>query len=261
MNNNQPIYTIKIQAANPHEVYFNDLPIDKDFSNETSSMEIPINDFILKSGPQHLHLNLWPNSNKDIIDKIDFEYLNIQLLKYPNGMKSLNQGEYEIIQTFDKGDFEYSSKIEKHWTLNLDVNYESIGWSNSENLLEIDSNLLKEKVMNFYRKTAQIINNGDLYQFNELNKKRDYEVENSFYNDSDYIQQDVTFVKNRIFNSKNNTFFSENYIIKFYGNGKIVTLETTNGESPLYAEDNIQKYTYTLYLHIPKGSTELEIIR
>ena len=53
--------------------------------------------------------------------------------------------------------------------------------------------------------------------------------------------------------------------IRFYGNGKLVRLEDNNGESCLKSEiiENGKSviYTYPLFYHKPKNSSELEIIR
>lgn len=59
----------------------------------------------------------------------------------------------------------------------------------------------------------------------------------------------------------------ENYVMKFYGNGKLVTLQRTDhaGESVLagwYLDDSGKRKmkTFTIYFHLPKGKKELEVI-
>jgi len=55
--------------------------------------------------------------------------------------------------------------------------------------------------------------------------------------------------------------------LKFYGNGRVVTLVSEDprsfGYSPLVAKGGKSNFpiAYTFYLHKPKGSNKLEIIR
>lgn len=253
--------TLKLQTANPYAVYFNDIPVDKEYGSGSNTIEIPINDLALKSGLQQIDLILWPNSGDTLIDESEFTYLNVQLLIYPHGMESFKRGEFEVAQTFNKGSFEALPKYKKSWTIDLDLNYEVEGWSNSEYLNSVDSNVLREEVLSFYKNMASIINSGDIKKFNVLNAKRDAEVAVSFSNNEEFKIEDDEFVLNRLNNSKGNVKAMEECVLKIYGNGRVVSLETETGESPLFAEDDREKYTYTFYLHRPKGSKDFEIIR
>lgn len=256
---NTPIYTLKVSVANPYEILINDMPFDKSFDNGSTSFELPINDYVLQSGPQRFKVTLFPDSGEFFLDKIGLEYLDIKVYKYSD-ISSVGSGGEEIGSIDMRGILDSPLAV-CDTVFNLEVPYQLTGWSASVDLSEEDRSTLEKEVLQKYESLQTILNSGSLTDFLKENSKRDIEIDRVFYADSALEKEDLAFMKDRIKKSKNNMAAINYYILRFYGNGRVVALEMKNGKSALYGDDGNQLYYYMILLHRPKKGESLVIIR
>ena len=259
--NEEPIYTLKISAANPYEVYVNDMPIEKDHESGSSNTETPFNDFILKSGIQHFKILIFPNKGKTIVDRPGIDHIDVKIYKYAKGLSNMSPDNATVIRQIDLKDLKESPVVEKQFAVDLKVPYEIKGWSGSVDLSKEDKVKLKAEVLAKYNEIRLLINSGDISEFTSQYKVRDREVNESFLNNSDAIKEDAEWMKTRVVNSKGHMNTISNEVLRFYGNGKIVSLENEKHESPLISDDGKYQEVYNILLHRPKPGAPLQILR
>lgn len=253
---NTPIYRINFESYLPFELYLNDVLIDKNNSNGSVDFFETLNEYILSSGKQELKIKLYPFIGKSKVSYKDMEDIKVQIYKSP----SLNDETFTLIQDIkfpnfkdNLPNFEYKTYFE------VEVPYKNIGWMNSKDLTK-EENLLDEVVL-FYENVRTILNNGDYEKYFALNKLADDEIYKSLYLGRDKEKEDKEKEINRIIDSKGKMKKLEDYVLKYYGNGRLVRLEKLDGSSPLCADrDDVESY-YNFFLHKKLDSNRLVIVR
>lgn len=283
-----PQYFIEgYQSGCFYEIYVNGILTFKHYENVgLSNHAVPINDVILKSGTQKVTVKLFP------LGKIgDKEYTTLEdnarfrLKIFKRDKATPWEGlDYDVVKEYfaptttgkDTGSFKHTGvpMYEETFTFEAEVPYELTGWSESQVLSEIDQDVLEKEILAFYDNYANIINNQNEEEWVQLvrNKELEY-IKAVYYNDSK-TEEIQGRIKEFIlpFDSKfKERFPLDEYEIVFGGNGKVVTLKSLvePGESPFYygVEEikNGESYKYKdyryLFLHKPKDSNQLEIIR
>lgn len=257
----QPIYTLAISVANPHEVYLNDIPLIKDYNKGSSNFEMPMNNFILKSGLQSLRIVLLPEKGKTMVDKLGIDHVEVKIYRYSNGLSEMNPENRILVKTINLKEFKEMTQVVKEVEFDARVPYEVKGWSESVDLSKENQNELEKEVLSKYEELRKILNDGNYEKFAIENKKNDSEVLKSLFENSEAQKEDEEFSKERIGKSKNNMVDLKDFHFVFYGNNRLITLENSDGESPLYGDDGEMIYTYFILLHRPKQGMALEIIR
>ncbi len=262
-----------------YEILINDLPVYTFFhklSGGPAGDVRSINVCITKTGNQNLTIKMYPGFD---VEKNEFK----ETLGNNAGVKVIiekDEEELHIIKTpqinIGEGKMRYpypeKKYHEENFTFDAIVPYTVADLENSEVLLTNDSEKLRELEQEVVKKYNQIRN---IY----LNGTKD-EIVNLYYErEKRFAQQEYLTekeIKDRWDNevlfrtNPNITFFDikpiENYKIKFYGNGRIVTLlKTNNNESSLWGGNKIkgEEEFYTMYfsidLHRPKGGKELVV--
>ena len=254
----QNIYKIKLSCSLPYKLLLNDLIIDEDDGAEGGAIETNsfVNSFILISGVQHLKIVVQSKKNEDSISTRSLDYINIQIVK----LKDINSKNSELINEFNISSAINISKNTYQWEFNTIVPYKLQGWSDSINLLKEDKEELMEEVIKFYTETHKILNSGNASKYQELVSKRYEETLVAFYNNSG-IQQEKEELSQRVKDAKDKMNPLKDFVIKFYGNGKIITLENSSGDSPLnYSTEEFDDF-FSIQLHRPKKGAPLEVIR
>ncbi|WP_230605452.1 hypothetical protein [Flavobacterium sp. EDS] len=259
--NDQPIYTLKISVANPYETYVNDMPVEKDYEKGSTNTEIPVNDFILKSGVQFVKIVLLPEKGKSEVDKSGIDYVNVKIYQYPHGLSNMSSEDKVLIKEFNLSEFRESPVISKEIQFEARVHYEVKGWSESADLSKENLNVLKDEVLDKYSEIKQTLNEGDTLGLSKKYQKRNEEIYTSLYNDITSITEDKKWMHERILKSKGKMIPFENLKVVFYAKGKIVSLENLNHESPLIANIDDKEEVYNILLHRPKSGSSLEVIR
>lgn len=273
------------------ELLINDFPVDTyfDAGNGAISTGIPINNAILKPGTQTWKIRVYPIHDvkkiKGVIAKVprtviedgarieikiegiqykengDIEKHFGKVLKFKAPViKDEKTGKDKLADT-GKINTEYSGTFEANVPYNLS------GWQNSEDLTNTDPEILKQELLKEYEKMSKWLANRNLDNIAQAKlKAKKEEAQAFFFNNSDNHEYISDFIE---------TWGHEKITLqpigdcslKFYGDGKIVTL-TSNvfKKSPLWAtykdDKNEDHYIlYPIYFHRPKGKKELEIIR
>jgi len=256
----------------------NDVPVVQYFdeSSGTFNSTVPINDVILKSGKQTYKLILYPGykNGKPVAElsenvmadiKIEgFTYIGSSISKIGEPIALINVS--SKLQNFKqagqptavyKGEFE------------LKVPYKLTAWSESKDLRKEDQAKLLKEVLAAYKQYEDIITAKDSAGLGRLvyEKEKNY-AQALFLDQQGTRKQWATY--STILNAKKLVMEPiENYKMRFYGNGRLVTLERTDfpykGQPALRAdvtdakgEEYIEYYFY--YLHKKPGIDTLELI-
>lgn len=166
---------------------------------------------------------------------------------------------------------------EASWTFEAEVPYKLEGWGNAEDLTKIDKEKLEKKVVAKFKEYREMLSSGDVDSFYESqNFSFEEEVASMYINPK--TQNEWKGDLHDIFkNQKDRMLPLENYKMRFYGDGKLVTLERTDLDEKLHGFCAlISKYERTyhksdkkylgqdlhrVYLMLPKNETEFKIAR
>lgn len=282
----EPMYYLTfVQNSCFSEILVNDIPVNKNFKEVVDGGTLSINNYIFKSGIQKVTVRLYSiGKNKD------FEFssftndtdMKIEIEESDNKKRDLKGKQIATyvtpIVTYEADGYEKTRFIatgkdyyEASFTFNAVVPYEFNSLDKSRDLSQWKKEILEEKVVNFYKKQWDIIDKksvDDYFSYLELKEKETCQSE--FSNKTELQENLDAYLE--VFN--NSTFKLEpleNYIIKLYGDGKIVCLELKSvdkimrGKSALWGkykdEESVRAKYRKYYLYIPEGETELKILR
>ncbi|AIM35265.1 hypothetical protein KO02_00230 [Sphingobacterium sp. ML3W] len=275
------------------EVFVNDIPIYKNYGAESSTSFYPLdlNEYILKSGEQKVTVRLLPEEGNTLSKEASMKlkiarianlktYKNFEaekkvLVEYETPIV-LREGETDIAYG---GNFQYAGLpiFEKTFTFQADVPYSVQGWENSKVLNNTGQDLMQieKEVVEFYQQVKYIYEKRDKESFSILMEPRLIEIAQSHY----YIQNDFKKIfdgVNQMFANENKVHSIGNYKLKFYADGRIVTLEPIDSvnikldrvlrfETSVF-DDYLKREVkgtagFRMLLHKPKGSNNFEIIR
>ncbi|WP_148639442.1 hypothetical protein [Aquimarina longa] len=271
-----PQYFIEgYQSGCFYEVYINDVLVFKHYKNVgLMNHAISINDMILQSGLQEVTIKLFPLGKID-----DKEYTTIdandsfRLKIFKRDKKQpYEAGDYDIVKEYYAPLTNGLPYYEETFTFEAEVPYQLKGWSESQVLTEMDQKELEQEILAFYKEYGQILENRDEEKWVNFVMKREKERVHSIdYFDKENINKRTTEYIHAFDNEILEVQPLDPYKMTFYGNGRLVTLRSLKktGKSAFFTieqdEDENGKYKvyqfYYLFLHKPKGSNKLEIIR
>ncbi len=260
----EPIYTLKISVANRYETYVNDMPLEKDFKNGSTTTQLPINNFILKSGVQKIKIIIYPDSGNLLVDGSGRDYVNVKIYKYPHGIDNMQQDDATLISETNLKDLALAPIVKKEFEISANVPYEVDGWIKSVDLSKENQEAFKKEVAQKYEELRTLLINRKGDEFLKILAKRDAELNKALYLSDSDINEENTDDLNCI-NNITSVLKIENYKMEIHGEGRIVTLTridgNLNGESVLQAKYGKYTRVYDIYLHRPKPGAPLEIIR
>ncbi|MCV6631544.1 MAG: hypothetical protein OIF50_16970 [Flavobacteriaceae bacterium] len=265
------------------ELCVNDVKLRKSFL----SGYIDLNPYILKSGIQNVKirayclegtLNIEPYHTKQFPNELP----PIRVSIYTTDEKEENI--HKLVQfpltPIDKPIPLY----EASWEFEAEVPYELEGWSKAQDLSKWDQEVLLEKVVAKYQEYREMLHSGNTQAFWKAIDKGLQEEFVSYYYTEERIQQ--LYARTNFYDLQKDIMMPlEKYTMKLYGNGRLVCLENIDkeeyvvgttlqesiyhlGQSSLFSyreiplkSDNISFYYNRIYLMMPVGSEELEIIR
>ncbi|KGK30605.1 hypothetical protein EL45_09345 [Cellulophaga sp. E6(2014)] len=228
-----------------------------------------LDNYILGNGNYKAKYTFQPHEDPEIaaedglIHQSDLDELEIELLRYEE-----YDGEIENITIHKKFTFTIPNPVsfteqEIEFTIK-DLPYKIKGWSESQDLRDIDSELLKKEVVAYYQELRNILNEGSNYKYTyELQKTKYLEAALSAYlNKEEYVNMLNTNATNKI--TKNKMYPIENYSLAIEAEGRLVKLYRTDSEllnwDVLIYEDEKYRNSLAVRLHKPKGSDTFEII-
>jgi hypothetical protein len=287
MKNN--MYTIYIHSQCPYDLYINDIPaVINEGGNSSSSYDI--NDYVLHNGKYKIKAVFYTNPEENTL-------INHTKLILYSSLKNKGEklGNLKELQNLPVPNLVSTkpTKIVQEWEVELtDLPYKLEGWENSRVFKKEDSLLVKEKVVAFYEKARKILNEGKSEEYIKLLEKRNAEFKIFDFEIDENIMKGNNSMKDRIIKyASGNMLPLEDYVLKIYGQGRLVRLERignvkiktsnnsyrtikeinegtnsekhleTRGWSPLILNSSKAVRRYSFYLHMPQDSNEFEIIR
>ncbi|WP_062060109.1 hypothetical protein [Aquimarina longa] len=275
------------QSGCYYEIYVNGILSFKHYENVgLSNHAVPINDVILKSGTQRVTVKLFPLGrigNKEYKTLEDNTRFRLKIFKRDKATPWEGL-DYDIVKEYfaptttgkDTGSFKNVGvpMFEETFTFEAEVPYKLTGWSESINLQDMDEDILEQEILNFYQEYDKIIQNQNEKGWVEMirNKETEY-FKSVYYNDSqnEEVKLRIAYHANPFDTELVESIPLDKYEIVFGGDGKVVTLKSTErlGMSAYSFAQNKDRNgkrakartSYYLFLHKPKGSNKLEIIR
>ena len=275
----QITYMIDLTLKTPHELYINDiLAVSR---SRGSNAAIDINPYVLKNGKYKIKLRLLPywHLNETTVSKSDIENARLFLGSYIRNKETdeiLNyKADVALPIVAPKEDVPY---FEQEWDVELtELPYELEGWSKGQDLRKWDKDKLEKKVVAFHQKIRKILNDGNSEEWMKLIQKRFDEVCIFDYLSEKRIEKDLKEIKEDVEEYSKGTMIPlEDYELKLYAEGKLVTLERKThtkefnnyspldikGWSPLISKGTTYGAApYPILLYLPQGSDEFVIIR
>ena len=275
----QITYMIDLTLKTPHELYINDiLAVSR---SRGSNAAIDINPYVLKNGKYKIKLRLLPywHLNETTVSKSDIENARLFFGSYIRNKETdeiLNyKADVALPIVAPKEDVPY---FEQEWDVELtELPYELEGWSKGQDLRKWDKDKLEKKVVAFHQRARKILNEGNSEAWLKLIQKRFDEVCIFDYLSEKRIEKDLEEIKEDVEEYSKGTMIPlEDYELKLYAEGKLVTLERKThtrefnnyspldikGWSPLISKGTIYGAApYPILLYLPQGSDEFIIIR
>ena len=275
----QITYMIDLTLKTPHELYINDiLAVSR---SRGSNAAIDINPYVLKNGKYKIKLRLLPywHLNETTVSKSDIENARLFFGSYIRNKETdeiLNyKADVALPIVAPKEDVPY---FEQEWDVELtELPYELEGWSKGQDLRKWDKDKLEKKVVAFHQKIRKILNDGNSKEWMKLIQKRFDEVCIFDYLSEKRIEKDLEEIKEDVEEYSKGTMIPlEDYELKLYAEGKLVTLERKThtkefnnyspldikGWSPLISKGTTYGAApYPILLYLPQGSDEFVIIR
>ncbi|MBP2617617.1 hypothetical protein [Chryseobacterium jejuense] len=283
---NEPLYQMDIQSLFNFKILINGCPVFSNFDQSPVTTRVNINPSILKAGKQKIEIELYPGYEKDGIQKHYLENGENFILKIEktgwNKDKSLIEPTQVLVFKNNEQKIDFSKLTDYRTSLNFDasVPYTLQGWGNGEDLSQMDQKDLELKVVSFYNTIASALKEKDYDYLNTQFLNADTEWYQAEYFPKDIMTKFQTLkgrkgksnasVRSDSEISMQSIYPIENYVMKLYGNNKMVRLEPKDGvhrgESLLrYTESGKNGMSRTTFidmlLYIPKGAKSLQIIR
>lgn len=275
----QITYMIDITTNIPVIVYVNDIKASE--LNMPLGTAIDLNPYVLKNGKCKIKLQIFPLFRRgDTLVTVE----NIMRCNLFFGSYIRNKETDEILNykadvalpivapTIDVPYFEQEWEVEI-----TDLPYELEGWSKGQDLRKWDKKELEKKVVAFHQKIRKILNDGNSEEWMKLIQKRFDEVCIFDYLSEKRIEKDLEEIKEDVEEYSKGTMIPlEDYELKLYAEGKLVTLERKThtkefnnyspldikGWSPLISKGTTYGAApYPILLYLPQGSDEFVIIR
>ena len=279
--NERIVYALDVTIPGRYEAYINDILVETNNEMSMHNTIININQAVLKSGTYQFRIKLF-SSNEELrkggIQPDTFQFLKVGLVKYQKIAvgEGAEEGTYQYLYSYPIPNLEKPVPYyEIKGKFTIDLPYELNGWSNGQDLRKWDKDKLKKKVIAYYKKLWEILNKGDVDQWQKLVKKSQEEIAFFNYSDKEYLNKYIKEEKEEIIKDKGMMAALEDYEMKIYADGRLVCLERSNhtkqvngidwdikGESPLiqYGKEG-GAATFPVKLYLPQGSDEFVIIR
>ena len=271
-------YIVHVNALSPYELYIDDILIDFYYGDNISNTT-ELNPYLLRNGKHTLKIRFLPKqdapdkmvSPKDIIfnetAKWHIYFSRISPDKHaPLGYSNeidYAKSELRILAPATAVPF-----WEQTWEIDVKgLPYQVKGWSESQDLRKTDKDILQKEVVAYFSNLIDLLDKGKIDEFDKLCKKREEELDIVTYTTPEDSKIDDQKNKEKMLKlCPGNMQPLDNYEMKIYGNGKLVTLVIPNGKfrnwTALMSKTTKGRVTsWGAILHKPKGSATFEIIR
>jgi hypothetical protein len=253
-----------------YEVLINDMPAYSFYgSGNQGGAVFPVSSVILKSGKQTITIRVFPKVDDD--DKMAPFLLarncglEVKVVagdddkETPKEYKQLFRYKMPEVQVDNVPYLEFTGVFEAA------TPYQLKGWSESQNLKKEDKAQLTKEVLAFYAKYRQLMADGKMDEIAGLIYHREVEIEQAMFQNKPSDAADTWNRFEKIRSYHLDMLPLEHYELKFFGDGKVVGLIRTDdelrGESAITGIADNKYKIYSLLLHKPAGSNQLQVIR
>lgn len=249
------------------EIYINDVLVDRElWSVNIENAITSINSHITNAGKQEIKVVLYPLKNKENIEAD--AHINLKVFYLDNYNKA------KVLTSPDQGKiiFDLSkAKVDKgtrSWTYTgqfdiPNIPYHVTGWSQSRNLKEIRD--IEKKVRTKFALLHKALENKDAGAFMKLLDKSMQESQKFYYLTDEEQKNSIKDLEELLSRPDIEAAPLDNTVIKFYGNGRLATLETIDGGAALRVIQKRDGYksedAFPVLLSMPENTEELEVIR
>ena len=261
-----------------YEVYINDVKIINEHNSGPASGYEDLNPF-LRQGENIVRLKSYVFGDESLYD---IEEDLVKSMKLEIWTSDVNDDNIKKIKSFAMPDIKTPKPfvIDLEWTFEVENPYSLEVWNNTKDLTKLDKEELEKKVVTKFNEYRNMLNFGNASMFMNEQEKSNQEVFKSLYYSDETIKQEL---ETSFFELQKNIMMAlDNYEMKFYANGRLVTLERRDikpimtktkkinifGQSALLAyrdepleADGVSFYYDYVLLMMKKGSDELEIAR
>lgn len=275
----QITYTIAATATIPVVIYFNDIKVSEE--NTPLNTSIDLNGYVLKNGKYKIKIQIFPvfRRGDTMVSPED-----IKSCQFSFGSFIRNRDTEDILdpKTYNQLSIKVPDSpvpyFEQEWEVDVkELPYDLEGWSKGQDLSKMDKKELEKKVVDFHEKIREVLNQGNGDKWATLTKIRAKETASFYYSTNEQYEKSMSENKSSVEKyCTNNMVPLEDYELKLYAEGKLVTLERKshtmefNNKSPLDIKGwgaLIRKgqksgaADYRILLYLPQGSNDFVIIR
>ncbi|MDN3673501.1 hypothetical protein QWY99_10590 [Flavobacterium branchiarum] len=277
-------YLIFKQHSCLSEILVNDIPVNKNFKEESLGLTLDINQFIFKSGTQKVTFRLYPAGKIGIRDFSTLVYDTEMKIEISESDNNKRKQAGKIIATYatptvvnrnvyEEKEFVGNKKkyYEASFTFEAKVPYEFNSLEDGQDLREWDQEKLEKKVVDFYKEQLRLLQEKKKEEYFSYLDLKEKETRQSLFFNKKELQEILDSYLEAFIIPNFEMQPLENYKLKLYGEGRIVCLELTSNEpnmrekSALWAKfdegDGLMADFFKYYLYIPEGEYELEILR
>lgn len=259
-------YIVFMRLSYPYEFYLDDILI-RHSTEQHSHPIIELNPYLLENGKHKIRVQFPAEDSKNL--NADDEIYFIRTKKDLDDRNFFNFN----IENYTKDEiqiFDFKTSSHSTWEKEIEITelpYQIRGWNEGEDLSKWNQIELEQKVIAFYKKLRILLNNGEVEEFMNLSKFKDFETTISIYDTPEDFEADIYYNKIALEEEcKGNMLPIEKYKMKLYGDGKLVKLENAEGEFKNYSvlASNSKKYGKSYWgvmLYKPKNSNDFIIIR
>ncbi|WP_438712674.1 hypothetical protein ACSTS3_10680 [Aquimarina muelleri] len=259
------------------DFYINDIKIGN--AAEGNGYE-ELNPYMLNSGENTIRLRMYKTGGESWIEPYHINQKPKELppLRVKIYTSDENEENIESVIEFKNPTIESPVPVyEASWKFEAELPYELEGWRNAQDLTKLNKEELEKRVVSKFKILRKQLNSGNIKEFYQSQSFSLNEEVISMYVDS-ATQNEWQNDLHDIFNDQKNRMLPiENYKMKFYGDGRLVTLERTDLDKKLHGfcvliskyektyHNSNKKYLgqdlHRVYLMLPKNETEFKIAR
>ena len=264
------------------EILVNDLPVYKYFKDGQIVTPVDIYFAINKSGKQKITYKLYPQTEREegegFKTLLDWTSIKIEVFQRNKADTTGNafasekeELKHTNLMKTDQKTFIAAGKDYYEYTFTFDatVPYQNEGWENSEDLSKMDQKKILAKTENAYKQVWQLLKDHREDEYFNLLGKKEIETSQAEYSSKIDLEETLNSYLKPFSDPSYDLQPLNDYKLVLYGK-KLVCLELISldkklrGKSALWIQfknENKIAHFRKLYLHIPKGKNNFEIIR